>query len=393
MISLATIVYLAGLVLTTSLPRPIAAINYTLTKIYDQHNFFEEFSFFSEPDPANGFVKYVNASTASREHLAGYMDGKIYLGVDHTNIPEDGGRVSVRVTSKESFTRGLFVGDIAHMPSGKTHADSCGLWPAYWTTGVNWPYDGEIDIIEGVNTQTNALMTLHTGSDFNVTNNRSAADTELQNVNCVGGVGCAQKTKMKGTYGADFNDAGGGIYVVEWADDVINAWFFGRHSQLPPSLSVAVSSISSSDYSSSSPSSSVAAPQIDVDTLGKPLVNFTPDSKESFSIFKDHKIIINTDFCGDWANKMWESDTACKRLDASCENYVKTNPQAFENAYWLINSILVFTADGDAISTTAEDTGSSGGGASNEAGRGGDRARFGRIGRARKEMRSMPFYA
>ena len=31
------------------------------------------------------------------------------------------------------------------MPTG------CGTWPAYWLCGENWPYKGEIDIIEGVN--------------------------------------------------------------------------------------------------------------------------------------------------------------------------------------------------------------------------------------------------
>jgi len=49
----------------------------------------------------------------------------VYLGVDSVNIyGTDGpGRPSVRLESKMTFTEGLFVIDLAHMPIG------CGVWP------------------------------------------------------------------------------------------------------------------------------------------------------------------------------------------------------------------------------------------------------------------------
>jgi beta-glucanase (GH16 family) len=66
------------------------------------------------------------------------------MGVDSltTLDPSGPGRKSVRIESKKSWNHGLFIADIAHMPGGV-----CGTWPALWTLGPDWPYNGEIDII------------------------------------------------------------------------------------------------------------------------------------------------------------------------------------------------------------------------------------------------------
>jgi len=63
------------------------------------------------------------------------------MSVDTTNkFPLGGsGRPAVRLISNNSYTHGMFVADVKHMPTG------CGTWPAYWLLGPDpWPTFGEI---------------------------------------------------------------------------------------------------------------------------------------------------------------------------------------------------------------------------------------------------------
>ena len=59
-----------------------------------------------------------------------------------------------------------------------------------------------------------------------------------------------------------------------------------------------------------------------------------------YQMFIDNVIVVNTDFCG-WASQHFEKD--CPNTGAyNCVNYVAENPQAFVDAYWIINYIKVF---------------------------------------------------
>lgn len=319
---------LAGLALTASSAR--AASTYNIVDVFDSTNFFKEFEFFNQPDPTNGFVEYVDAATASRDGLAGFAEGGVYLGADYTNTTTTG-RPSVRVTSKKAYTKGLFIADIAHMPAGAAGSSGCGLWPAYWMFGPNWPNSGEIDILEGVNSQTSNLVTLHTAPGCSVSNAGSVAGTKLVQADCQGNEGCTQATAgAPNNYGAGFNAAGGGIYALEWTDAAIKVWFFPRGSVLASQLSSASSS---------------SSPSPDPSTFGTPLAAFRGGSSCSIdSHFADHNLVFTTTFCGDWAGAVWAEDTACSALAERCEDYVGENPEAFSQAYWLVNGIRVYQA-------------------------------------------------
>jgi hypothetical protein len=80
-------------------------------------------------DPTGGFVNYRNSDDAAKLGMWKYnKDGLPYIGVDynHTYQADDNfGRSSVRLESKSSFNKGLFVFDIAHLPKAVD-----GAWPA-----------------------------------------------------------------------------------------------------------------------------------------------------------------------------------------------------------------------------------------------------------------------
>lgn len=102
-----------------------------------------------------------------------------------------------------------------------------------WTVGPNWPNDGEINIIEGVNQQTRNRMTLHTNTGCSI--NNSGFYGELITNNCGGTdqsakVGCSIDSYSSASYGDGFNHMGGGVYALEWTSSAINIWFFPRGS-------------------------------------------------------------------------------------------------------------------------------------------------------------------
>ena len=53
--------------------------------------------------------------------------------------------------------------------------------------------------------------------------------------------------------------------------------------------------------------------------------------------------IFNISFCGDWAGAVW-GQTACAQINPTCQGYVASQPQSFQESYWLVNSLKVYSA-------------------------------------------------
>ena len=317
-----------GIAAAASLAAPAQAqAQYSLSTTYDMTNFFTSFDFFTEKDPTKGFVEYVDRATAEQQALIGYggasgsANSSIIMGVDHKTLNPANGRRSVRVTSQKSFTHGLFLADIAHMPG-----NICGVWPAYWMFGPNWPSSGEIDIIEGVNTQATGAVTLHTSPGCTMTNTGASASTKLKSADCGGGNasgGCGQQTADVQNYGDGFNDVRGGVYATEWTSDHIAVWFFQR-TAIP---------------------ADIASGQPNPAAWGPPAAHFLGGQGcDIDSHFANNQLVFDTTFCGDWAGNadVWAADATCSAKAASCNDYVANHPADFQDAFWEINSIKVY---------------------------------------------------
>lgn len=322
-----------------------SAINYTLADTYSGESFFDYFEYFtatvspykrhlldcmnytdSTQDPTDGYVTYVDSSTASSLNLTYASSSRAVLRVDTSDADDSSssstsstssnngqsssnqgsqggqqgggpgrrdttsssGRNSVRVTSKTTYDKGLFIFDVYHTPHG------CGTWPALWLTDVdNWPSNGEIDVMEAVNlADSGNQMTLHTASNCEMNHKRKQTGTTTYE-NCYWDAndesGCGVKSNDS-TFGEDYNSAGGGVMALEWRSAGIRVWNFMRGS-VP------------ADITNNNP---------DPSTWGEATADFPDTGCDIDSHFKNQTIIINIDLCGSWAGGTAYTESSCE---------------------------------------------------------------------------------
>jgi hypothetical protein len=209
--------------------------------------------------------------------------------------------------------------------------------------GNNWPYGGEIDIMEGINMQQTNKMVLHTKAHVTMANLSDSSIADSMNMHQRGtmsALDCSADVQgnpgcgvigANNSYGTGFNANGGGVLVTEYTPDYISIWNFGR-DEIP------------GDAFNGTPD---------------PLSWRIPDAhfmSANFSSLAQHftnlKIVFNTALCGDWTNGQWASSD-CAALAPTCQEYVANHPEAFREAYWLINGIQVYTSAGGATSTSS----------------------------------------
>ena len=105
--------------------------------------------------------------------------------------------------------------------------------------GPNWPSQGEIDIIEGVNQNAQNQMTLHTSPGCTVSVGPGGqSGTSVGDPNCGDGGGyngCPVIDYVGTSYGTGYNAAGGGVYATEWTSSYIKIWYFQK-GQVPADI-------------------------------------------------------------------------------------------------------------------------------------------------------------
>lgn len=302
------------------------AAAYVLVDDYSREALFSNFSFFTGPDPTQGFVKYLGESEARDAGLINVTFGDdsqpvAYIGVDSSNIAPDG-RASVRISSNNAYNHGLFIADFAHVPG-----TTCGTWPAFWMLGPDWPQGGEIDIYEGVNLDYLNGMTLHTGPDCAVSPQRDAYTGIMVTKNCDVAAadqetnkGCQVMSRNRLSFADSMNVGGECVFATEWNDTAITIWFFARAAGIP------------SDILSGNPQS---------DGWGQPEAVFGGHGCHFGKSFVNLNIVFDITFCGQWAGQIWGL-SPCSSIISSCKAFVEKFPAAFGDSYWAVKSVKVY---------------------------------------------------
>ncbi|TFL00746.1 glycoside hydrolase family 16 protein [Pterulicium gracile] len=308
---------------------------YDLVREYSGIPFFDRWDFYGSWDNlTSGDVWWLNRDDAYSQRLAYINDaGNAVLKVDNTgNVPFNEKRNSIRITSMDSYAVGsLWVIDLMHLPYG------CSVWPAFWTKGPNWPDDGEIDIIEGINLQANNQMALHTtpGCMHTTPPNQMGVSGELD---CSTPAGCVVGERFPNSYGPGFGENGGGVWATQFDVSGIFIWYWSR-KDVPKSIQQATSKSS-----------------LDVSDFGPPSASYIADACNITEFFSPQNIVIDITLCGIWASlqNFYAPQCASAGETGLCYNdNVVGDGSNYDNAYFEISYLRAYTTGGVAPTPTA----------------------------------------
>lgn len=247
------------------------------------------------------------------------------------------------------------------MPAG------CGVWPAFWLTDeANWPVNGEIDIVEGVNYQSEAKTALHstdgcsmadiplgtmTGT-WDTAQGIPDADTGIPDMtlryaqNCYVysrhqwlNQGCVAVDEEGGTLGVPVNEKGGGVYALEWdpANHHIRTWVFSPHTNVPDNLVDAIRTASKPHKKNRV----MPDPELWPTPYGYFAVG--PGTNCPASHFRHMRLVFNLAFCGSVAGNRFHMDcTNQSQTFQTCNAWIKSDPEELQEAYWKIRGVYVY---------------------------------------------------
>lgn len=233
------------------------------------------------------------------------------------------------------------------------------------TDEANWPVNGEIDIVEGVNYQSRAKTALHStqGCDMfdiplgTMTGGWDTAqgipdvDTGIPDMtmryarNCFVydqhqwlNQGCVAVDLEGGTIGGPLNAKGGGTYVLEW--DPINrhirSWVFTPHESMPDNL---IDTIKTAHL----PPEKRVAPNPELWPLPYGYFSIGVGTNCPSDHFQRMRIVFNTAFCGSVAGNRYFMDCPKQfKQFKTCNEWIGSNPEEMAEAYWKIRGVYVY---------------------------------------------------
>lgn len=296
-------------------------------------SFFEMFSFLEHKDEHGGYVRFLDGHSAREAGLVQASTDRVFIGVDTSSGAAVTPVGSVRVSSKDVFSSGIFVLSLDHVPTG------CGCWPSLWMSGGQQGY--KLDIVEAVHTSTRVTTTLHTATrcdQSSIQGNRDfsgkwakGSSKPLAN-DCNDAApgqwkyqGCEQ-IGPQGSMGLPFNLGGGGTFVMEWepTEGHISTWFF-RNGTLPPDLADRKSLLYPAAW-------------------GRPYsrFHFAEDTCPK-STLRNARIVLDVNLCGSYGDALFKSSCPAEASsERTCSDFVAKHPEALQQAYWSIRRLDVY---------------------------------------------------
>ncbi|KAH9932701.1 uncharacterized protein BXZ73DRAFT_89876 [Epithele typhae] len=287
-----------------SLMAAVVAQEYNLVKEYAGPSFFDDWSFYNNVDNlTHGNAFFVGDSQASSARLAFVNDaGNAVMRYGQN-------RNAIRISTKDQFTVGsVWVTDILHVPFG------CSVWGAFWSSAPIWPLGGE-----AVNQDARSHMGLHTNPTSTLVNSTNC------DINANGNQGCIVTNPDPASYGQAFANAGGGVYVTEFATSGISIWVFNR-TTLPSSLQGNQSAI-------------------DTSTLGAPVANWPADGCDVTEFFQPQEIVFDITLCGDYAGAASIFQQTCSGV--CYQDFVLGDPSHYDTAFFEVAYLRVYGQPGE----------------------------------------------
>ena len=168
-----------------------------------------------------------------------------------------------------------------------------------------------------LHTSPNCAISSSSGALFNPTSQNCDANVD-------GNVGCSFKHNDNRSYGSGFNAAGGGVYAMEWNSAGISIWFWPRGAA----------------------PGDVLADRPNPGNWGAPAARWAGTGCDWDGKFREHNLIFDTTFCGDWAGAVYGD---CAGTGQTCQAFVQNNPGAFRDAFWKVNALKVYQDNGASL--------------------------------------------
>jgi len=178
-------------------------------------------------------------------------------------------------------------------------------------------------------------MALHAASGCTKAN--SSVQTGTNNSpNCTDGSGCTVLETNTNSVGAAFASAQGGVWATQFDVSGIYIWFWNR-ANLPANLQ--------------NPGST-----IDTTGWGTPSAAYPSTTCNISNYFTSQKLVLDITLCGDWAGVPAIYNATCSGgTTGVCytDNVIGPGSPHFDNAYFQINYVRVYTVDSIASSVSS----------------------------------------